>query len=242
MEHSLLWTAAMPNVNRADDQGFDTVYPVGIRLISRRVWTPVAVARRAAELFHRAGARHILDVGSGVGKFVLAAAAASPKVDFLGVEQRARLVDVARRARTRLGISNARFQVGDVTKMDWSAFDGVYLFNPLAENLFPEEDTIDDRVELTKARFLRDATRVESALRRARIGTSIVTYHGASTRIPASYELEALEAAGADLLRQWTKRRETDDGSYFIEADGGVVRHRAPAVNCFASSKSRVVN
>src|SRR5437870_2162451 len=82
-------------------------------------------------------------------------------------------------------------RAADATLVSWAEFDGIYLFNPLAENLFAREVRIDDHVELSAGRFRRDATRVEDALRAARIGTSLVTYHGSSTRIPVCYELEA---------------------------------------------------
>src|SRR5260370_26412000 len=81
-----------------DDAEFDTVYPAEIQALSPRFWTPVGVARRAAELFRTAGARSVLDVGAGVGKFVLVAAAAEPELDFVGIEQREHLVHIARMA------------------------------------------------------------------------------------------------------------------------------------------------
>ncbi len=131
-----------------DDIAFDTVYPAEIRRISRRFWTPVSVATRAARLFADAGAKRVLDVGAGVGKFVLVAAEAAPEIQFVGIEQRRHLVDVATRACEALRRGNARFKAGDVTRMGWSAFDGFYLFNPFAENLFENGDCIDKRVEL----------------------------------------------------------------------------------------------
>ena len=214
-----------PDPNHADDDAFDTVYPAAVRLLSRRFWTPVAVARRAADLLGRAGARRVLDVGAGAGKFALVAASVAATVDFVGIEQRPQLVEAARRARSQLGFSNAYFQVADVTSMTWETFDAFYLFNPLAENLLAEHDRIDDCVELTEKRFVRDALRVERELRRARLGSRIVTYHGASVRIPACYELRASEPAGSDWLRLWTKCHEVDDGSFFVEVDDGMAWH-----------------
>ena len=210
--------------DRLEDDAFDAVYPPNIRRISRHFWTPVAVARAAAALFVRAGAHDVLDVGAGVGKFVLSAALAEPTLKLVGVEQRGHLVDLARHAQGELGIANARFEVGDATEVPWSAFEGIYLFNPLAENLNATADRIDDRVELTRHRFRRDRERVERALRHARLGTAVVTYHGSGTRIPASYELEATEQRGSDWVRLWIKRRESHEGAYFLEADGGSVR------------------
>src|ERR1019366_3254689 len=81
-----------------EDVTFDSIYPLPIQVVSRRFWTPVGVARRAAQLFRQAGARNVLDVGSGVGKFVFVAAASEPEVCFVGIDHRENLVEVARRA------------------------------------------------------------------------------------------------------------------------------------------------
>jgi SAM-dependent methyltransferase len=215
---------------RAEDVAFDAEYPAAIRAISRRFWTPVAVARRGAALLRRAGARTVLDVGSGVGKFVLVAAAETPDVQFVGVEQRAALVEVARELQARLGLSNARFEVGDVTEQAWHSFDGLYFFNPLEENLFTDGGQIDDSVELTQSRFFRDVRSFEGALQAAPMGMAIVTYHGTSGRMPACYELTEKEEAGSDWLRLWVKTRQ-DDGKFVFEVgDRVVVQPVRPAV------------
>lgn len=209
-----------------EDASFDAVYPSAAQTVSRRFWTPVAVAKRAAELFVAHGAKRVLDVGSGVGKFALVAATAAPKIQFVGVEQRPHLVEVARQAQRALGLTNVRFVEGDATESSWAAFDAFYFFNPFAENLFEDEDRLDDRVELSMARFALHVTRVERALRKGAMGSVLVTYHGSSGRIPTCYDLELAERAGSDWLRVWIKRRPAaDDGAFFIEADGGVTHH-----------------
>jgi SAM-dependent methyltransferase len=213
----------LADLNPAEDVVFDAVYPTIIRLLSPRFWTPVAVARRAATLLRAAGARRVLDVGAGVGKFVLVAASSVPEIDFVGVEQRRHLVETAQIARLKLRIPNAYFHVADVTTMSWNGFDAFYFYNPFAENLYFEDDRIDDQVELTRRRFVRDALGVERALRAAPLGSLALTYHGLSGRIPACYELETCERAGSDWLRLWTKRREKDDGLFFVEVDDGSV-------------------
>jgi SAM-dependent methyltransferase len=217
----------MPFVSPDEDVAFDSVYPTEIRRISRRFWTPVAVARRAAELFADAGVTRVLDVGSGVGKFALVAAATERQALFVGVEHRRHLVDIASRARDELGLPNARFRAADVTRMSWAGFGGVYLFNPLAENLFDGSDRIDDRVELSFKRLHRDAWRIERALRLAPLGMAIVTYHGASVRIPGCYALEVCEPAGTDWLRLWVRRHEADQGVLYLEEMGGTVKQVA---------------
>ena len=210
----------------AEDVAFDSIYPLSIRTISRRFWTPVDVARRAAQLLRQAGARRVLDVGSGVGKFVLVAAAEVPELRFVGVEQRAHLVEVARRAHERLQVPNAFFVVGEATSSSWRGFDGFYFFNPFAENLFVDGDQLDDTVELTYLRFFRDVVRTERALRAAPLGTAVATYHGMSGRMPACYELSQTTRAGSDWLRLWVKTRERGEG-FFLEYGDGVVLHRA---------------
>src|SRR5207244_1254082 len=56
------------------DGVFDRMFPTELRFVSFQHWTPVAVARRAAELLVGAGARRLLDVGSGPGKFCIVGA------------------------------------------------------------------------------------------------------------------------------------------------------------------------
>jgi SAM-dependent methyltransferase len=211
---------------RTEDDAFDSVYPPDIRAISRRFWTPVRVALRAAQLFRQAGACCVLDVGAGVGKFALVAALAAPEVCFVGIEQRAHLVDAARRAQARLRITNAFFSVGEATETPWLGFSGLYFFNPFAENLFVEDEQIDRSVDLTEARFFRNVLRTEDALRAAPLGTAVVTYHGMSGRMPACYELSESERAESDWLRLWVKRRERAKG-FFLELGGSVVLHRS---------------
>jgi SAM-dependent methyltransferase len=207
-----------------DDDTFDQVFPAPIRLASRRFWTPVAVARRAAELLRGAGAMRVLDVGSGAGKFVLAAATAAPELEFVGIEHRKHLVAVARRVRSRLRIDNASFRTGDAIATSWAPYDAFYFFNPLAENLFAAEDRLDEKVELSDAKFVRDVLGIEAALRAARCGTVVLTYHGPSVRMPGSYGLEHTERAGSDWLRLWVKRKSTDDGAFFFEVGDTVER------------------
>ncbi len=209
----------------AEDAEFDVIYPEAIRLASRRFWTPVDVARRAARLLRESGARKVLDVGSGVGKFVLVAAREAPGMRFMGVEQRPHLVQVARDAREELRLSNASFVVGDVTASQWRGFDGFYFFNPFAENLFVADDRLDDTIDLTATRFYRDVVRAERALREASLGTAVATYHGMSGRMPACYEMSKSERAGSDWLRLWVKTRERAEG-FFLEYGDEVVLHR----------------
>jgi hypothetical protein len=209
----------------SEDIAFDRVYPARIRALSRRFWTPVGVARRAAQLFRQVRARNVLDVGSGCGKFALVAATEAPEVWFAGVEQRRHLVEIAREAQVRLGLSNVTFLVGEATRTSWLGYDGLYFFNPFAENLFDDGEEIDRSIELSKQRFLEYVVRCERALHAAPLGTTVVTYHGLSGRVPACYELCMNERAGTDWLRLWRKTQPDREG-FFVEYGDEVVLHR----------------
>jgi predicted RNA methylase len=148
-------------------------------------WTPVAAALAAARwLAARPGAR-LLDIGSGVGKFCIVAAAAT-RARVSGVEHRRHLVTIARDAAARFEL-DVRFERGTVVDCDPGKVDGVYLFNPFAENLCGSKDRIDATVELSMARFVRDVAATRDFLRAVRVGTRVVTYHGFGGEMPPGY-------------------------------------------------------
>jgi hypothetical protein len=205
-----------------------TTHPVS-EAIASCYWTPHSVAVRAARLFEEAGARTVLDVGSGVGSCVSSAAAAYPGCTFVGIEQRGWLVEAAREASRDVG--NVRFVVGDATGETWEAYDGVYMFNPLAENLYPPgADRIDSRVELTPRRFRREKSRVERELRRMRRGSAFVTYCGAAVglRIPGAFEPRVSEPMNGGCLRLWTKTGPANDEGHYVELQPAGERYLRP--------------
>lgn len=75
------------------------------------------------------------DLGSGYGHPILYGANLRPDISFTGIELMSVRVDSAQRAAERLGLANARFQVGDVSTCDFSAADVVFLFNPFVEEV-----------------------------------------------------------------------------------------------------------
>lgn len=209
------------------DEEFDALLPNPLRAASGCFFTPLSVARRAAELLSGFGARRVLDVGSGCGKFCVAAAATTASVEFTGVEQRSPLVDVATRLAMLLGLPNARFRHGNATDAAMEGFDALYLFNPFAENEFSAGDRLDDTVELSKARLVADLLRLERALERAAVGTLLVTYHGFGGRIADSFDVVHEEPAGTDRLRVFAKLRAVaTPGRYLVEDGDGMAYAR----------------
>ena len=211
----------------SEDAAFDSIYPPPIRAISRRFWTPVAVARRRsaavpgsrrAECGRRRLGRRQVRPRRSLRRHPRCASSASSSASTSSTPLEGR----RRGCRYRTPSS----AVGDATEVPRLGFDGLYFFNPFAENLFVDGDQIDDAVELTESRFFRDVLRIERGLREAPLGTAVVTYHGMSGRMPACYELSETERAGSDWLRLWVKKRERAEG-FFLEIDDRVVLHRA---------------
>lgn len=185
------------------DRVFDDVYPLAVRRASSVHWTPVEVGVRGARLLAVEPGARILDIGAGVGKFCIVAAAASGHAMLHGIEQRPHLVDIARDAAAKVGVRVA-FSTGTIDELDPSGFDGAYLFNPFGENLCPRSDHIDDTVELSEDRFRRDLRATDRFLRAARPGMRVVTYCGFGGQLPPEYSLVSRErCAGA--LELWVK-------------------------------------
>lgn len=166
-----------------EDRDFDEVFPKWARGLSRTHFTPVEVAVRAAGWLteDRDGAR-ILDVGAGVGKFCLVGALTSSGI-FTGAELRPRLCGVASEVARRYGVKRCTFLPGDAFALDWSGFDGFYLYNPFAEHL-PDCPFIDDDITRTPDRFHKYVTALEERLAALPGGTRLVTYHGFGGRMP----------------------------------------------------------
>jgi SAM-dependent methyltransferase len=186
------------------DLEFDQLFPEWARRLSVVHWTPVAVARRAAEMLAPAGER-ILDVGSGVGKLCLVGALTSSGV-FYGIEQRQRCVDVARDVAARAGATRAHFLQGNMLDLDWGGYDGFYLYNPFVEVLWGTAGTPDDGLERDPGIYDSYVKFVVSRLRNVPPGCRVVTYHGFGGNMPASFELAAEEKVGSDALELWVKR------------------------------------
>jgi SAM-dependent methyltransferase len=219
-----------------EDASFDRQLPRRIRERSRQYWTPVAVAIRAAAHFRNYRARNILDVGCGPGKFCIVAGCLDPEVAVHGIDQRPRLVRHGARLARKLGAHNVRFSVGDVTTIPWDSYQGLYFFNPFAENIFHEQDRFDDDVQLSALRFASELLRVERLLEQARVGTVVVTYHGLGGPIPSSYELVTDERAGSDRVRTWVQRQRPDSRWVWLEVQNSVLRVPRSELHCALAS------
>jgi hypothetical protein len=185
------------------DRALDALVPAWARAPSRKHWTPVRAAYLAAHwLVERPGAR-ILDVGSGIGKFCWVGALTTRGV-FTGIEQRAHLVEVARKAARRLGVRRCRFIHGNMIDVDWSVYDGYYLYNPFAEQL-EGFGLLDRTLEISDARFREYVRFVRRRLREARKATRLVTYHGYGEPPPRGWTQLERDWVRGGPLELWVK-------------------------------------
>lgn len=185
------------------DEVFDQLFPQSMRSLARRHWTPLHVAKQAAEFYEAGQACKILDIGSGVGKFCLAAAAYAPDALFFGVEQRPLLVDYALQARGKLGVPNASFIEANFTQLDMKRYDHFYFYNSFHENI-DDSDRIDERISYSFSLYDFYIRQLHKGFKSMPSGTKIVTYHTLWNEIPREYRLEKTSENGA--LNFWIKR------------------------------------
>ncbi len=184
------------------DSRFDQLYPPSIQLLARQHWTPLIVAKKAAGFLASQSYSMILDIGSGVGKFCLAAAYQKPKMFFTGVEQRLNLVNHAEKAKAILGLQNVAFINANFTQLDFRNYDHFYFYNPFYENL-RGTDKIDDSIEYSSQLFQYYNRYLYKQLEERPAGTKVATFHSLEDEMPAAYILAGVEAGG--FLKFWIK-------------------------------------
>jgi predicted RNA methylase len=193
------------------DRAFDRFLPDELRVVSGQYWTPLLVAKRAAEWLDDLRIRTVVDIGSGAGKFCVAAALAG-RCRFTGLEQRSRLVASARTLARLFDVEDrVSFVEGALGDVATPVADAYYLYNPFGEYLFGSTDHFDSDVERSDERYKRDVAAVQEILQRARFGTCVLTYNGFGGRVPSSYQQIRVDNALPNELRLWRKERRRKD-------------------------------
>lgn len=186
------------------DDEVDAALPGWARALSTLHWTPVRVAQRAARFLVDGRPAHVLDVGSGVGKFC-AVGAATTGARFTGVERRPALVEAATRLAKALDVSDAHFVCGAMEDLDWSNFSGIYLFNPFGEHFLEAKERIDLATDPSWALYRQC---IRAALTRLSLmpeGTRVVTYYGIGAAMPPGYALVDAEENESGMLNCYVR-------------------------------------
>lgn len=183
------------------DAEFDDIYPNEIQHLSKRHFTPIAVAKMAAEYLVDAPKTRVLDIGSGVGKFCMIGSTHT-NGHFTGVEQRENLHLLSKEIAVKYELKRTHFIHGNITEIEFRAFDAFYFFNPFFENILID-DSIDKQVELSRNLFYNYSIYVRKQLKKMPIGTKLATYFAISEEIPHSYTVISTHLEGK--LKLWEK-------------------------------------
>jgi hypothetical protein len=205
--HSL--AEAMRTGSCPNDRSFDRFLPEPLRIVSPEYWTPLAVAKRAAEWIEDLGVRTVVDIGSGAGKFCVAGALFG-KCQFSGLEQYSSLVTSARALADLFDVNNrVSFVAGALGAVPTPMGDAYYFFNPFgADWCGADQPWRQEPISLT-TEYGGDVAAAEELLRRVPVGTCVLTYNGFGGRVPATYELVNVDWELPGVLRLWRKQRDT---------------------------------
>ncbi|HPZ86867.1 MAG TPA: methyltransferase domain-containing protein [Flavihumibacter sp.] len=184
------------------DASFNSLYPDTISQHARRHWTPLKVAKIAADFLRSGSGNKVLDIGSGAGKFCLTAAWFHPDTLYYGIEQRAWLVEAANLLRDQLAIPNVQFDAGNIKDLNLQQYDHFYFYNAFYENL-AEAERIDDEIGCSTALYEQYSYHLYKQFRQCPAGTRLVTYHSLESEIPAEFHL--VHTHINDYLKCWIK-------------------------------------
>lgn len=185
-----------------NDAAFDWLYPERVQLLSKRHWTPLEVAKKAARFLADAPGRKILDIGSGVGKFCLVGAHFFPDSFFYGVEQRRELYHYSLAVKEVTQTANVDFINSNFTQIDLDEYDHFYFYNAFFENL-DNKDPIDYQIEYSTSLYKYYSRYLYKALENKPAGTRLVTFHSLEDEVPPCYQV--VDASIDFLLKMWIK-------------------------------------
>jgi len=187
------------------DRAFDRFLPERLREVSSEFWSPLAVARLAAEWFDSLGVQRVVDVGSGAGKFCVAAALFG-RSDFVGLEQRPFLV-MSARGLARLFDVNGRVRLvlGSLGHVPTPTADAYYFFNPFGDYSVGLHAGAEREQAVVAERYARDVATTEHLLRDAPAGTCLLALNGFGGRVPPDYDLLRANWDVRGGLRLWRK-------------------------------------
>ena len=183
------------------DEEFDTIFPEDVREHSNRHFTSVFIAQQASAFLTEEGAKNILDIGSGTGKFCLVASATT-KSNFTGVEHRAYQVEIGNECARRYGLSKCNFIADTILNIDFKEYDAFYIFNPFLEAKDPTAQ-MDQAVKVGLNEYETFSNYVYQQFDSLKIGTRIASYWTSKTQFPPSFEL--VKSSFGDTLTFWIK-------------------------------------
>jgi SAM-dependent methyltransferase len=186
----------------SSDLRFHKLYADPLLAQASMHWTPLHIAKKAAAFLAAEPGKKILDIGSGAGKFCLAAAYYQPGCFYYGIEQRKNLIAAAQAAQDILRIQNVAFIHANIKGFDAGEYDHFYFFNAFFENI-NDEYKIDNELTYSKDLYNAYNRHLYKQLNKKPAGTRLVTFHSTQDEIPDTYhEVGGMED---EVLKFWMK-------------------------------------
>jgi SAM-dependent methyltransferase len=209
-----LVAAAIRAGRSSANDAFDRFLPDDLRSVSPHYWTPIQVVGRAAVWLRETRVRSVIDIGSGAGKFCVAAALLT-RCRITGLEHRDSLVSAARDLARAFDVDDrVTFTHGDLSTAAGLSGDCYYFFNPFGDYTFDSPRFAEPDVVFNHETQRRDMEAVAALLSRAPAGTFVITYNGYGGTIPPGYEQIDVAARLPGTLRLWKKHEEAPAGPH----------------------------
>jgi predicted RNA methylase len=184
------------------DEIFNSIFPTGLLINLMSHLTPLPIAIAAAAFLTQGGNNNIVDIGSGPGKFCLIGACTT-EARYTGIERRDTLSDLARILAKKYQLDRIKFIGDNISNIDFSVFDGFYLFNPFYENL-ETEARMDQQFAYSYKLYQKYTDYVKQQLAEMPLGTKVAAFHGYHNEIPNSFR--AQEHSEFSHLKLFTKK------------------------------------
>lgn len=186
-----------------NDAAYDEFFSPRIKKLSKVHWSPLPVVEKAATFLASEPGSKIIDIGSGVGKFCIAAAHYCPESEFHGIEQRKTLHHTALYSKKLSGLTNVHFMQGDFTELSLQSYTGIYYYNSFAENI-ASFGRIDNTIQHSPSLYDYYTNYLYKQLEEKPSGTRLATYHVSENEIPICYDL--IESDFNQDLKLWIKQ------------------------------------
>jgi len=184
-----------------EEEEYNSIYPENIRQLSGKHWTPVSVAKIAAEYLAAGSGTKVLDIGSGVGKFCMIGSALT-EGHFTGVEYREELCNLSNELARKYDLANIEFIHSNITGIDFKEYQAFYFFNSFIEHM-SESEVMDSSVPVSPQLYGKYNQYLRMQFAGMPVGTRLATYWGNSEEVPRGYVVQATAFEGE--LKMWEK-------------------------------------
>jgi hypothetical protein len=167
------------------DDEVDFIFNPIFHQYADRHFTSIYIAKLALAFLTEKGASHILDIGSGVGKFCIIAGMMTD-LPLTGIEYRELMVNEANKLAQEAELTHVQFIHANILECSFDDYSGFYMFNPFLEQI-DETATMSSDLETSISLYRKYHQHVAHQLSLQPAGTPLVTYYVPENTIPSSF-------------------------------------------------------